>query len=989
MKKTLFLSAVFMLTMGYNSLAQEGYPPPDSIDTMRHFELLSQKILAESLAMAPEEDSALRARIAKLHGRWHNFWQSRVCLDAPDSVSIFSAAAMGAMYDFEEPYLVEPGDGFVFDPPIYVKYPTACLVNAGGDWKFLGPKYNAFNQRSDKTGRVSSLWVSPTDTNYILAGSSMGGLFKTTNGGATWANITDSFTHLAMGTVGIGDIAVHPGSQNIIWLNTGIYNVTMTYGMTDVNKYNTGFLFSTDGGITWKEDRAFKTKTQLIDAGSFLTHKIYKLAFSPFSNKLFTTYKNKVLVRQSAITHTSSHTIWDTFSPPVLSSLDPDYKFTDFEFTTGNPGKVVFSTNNINGIQYLFIYDETSQTWTHKAINTSSDFLNIAHPEMGILDLALNNSDSAYMSIRGYIDSNVTRYRLYRTDLSPSGSTVTVNANIGEWAGRLVISPANPATIYLTNHNGHNPFLHRSDNYGNTFTDGMGANTHADGRALILYQAGAAAQGADDIIFAGTDGGVAKKSPWDNAFRSLSGLGLDISQSYGVHSSPTYDGLVMTGTLDNGTHGLIKHIPGNFKWREISWNDGTLGGFARNGVLRGYSQTQSSFARNAGFSLNDTTFSNDNTANPIDGHHNKWMRPVKFGRNNTARTGWWFIWRNQAPTLNTMDWTTAFGDQFLPILIPNEPKPSIGIDSIDKKISHKHTNDFIVADNNPNIAYIAYGRATWWGGSTYIQDSINTYADTGINGKLFMTLNGGAKWFNQTPPRIQNLHITDIDIDQKAPNRIWASYGNISWGQHNLSPGNRERRVYYSESYGDPGTWVDISKGLPYVPVNKILYVQGSDNVVFAATDIGVYRWNDAAQQWECFNNGLPRGMANDLEMHYCSGKLRVAIFGRGIYETDWKPNQNSLSDKAGFSHEIDNNTTWSSDMDIDASIHIAPGKTLTIDGATIYMARNARILVDAGAKLELKNGAKLTNGCTGCVWQGIELVGNIAAGQSNPSVRG
>ena len=49
-------------------------------------------------------------------------------------------------------------------------------------------------------GYVSAIWADPNDSNYILAGT-LGGLFKTTNGGTTWESKTDN-APLAGGAMG-------------------------------------------------------------------------------------------------------------------------------------------------------------------------------------------------------------------------------------------------------------------------------------------------------------------------------------------------------------------------------------------------------------------------------------------------------------------------------------------------------------------------------------------------------------------------------------------------------------------------------------------------------------------------------------------------------------------------------------------------------------------------------------------------------------------
>ncbi|MEY3965078.1 MAG: hypothetical protein RL263_247, partial [Bacteroidota bacterium] len=88
---------------------------------------------------------------------------------------------------------------------------------------------------------------------------------------------------------------------------------------------------------------------------------------------------------------------------------------------------------------------------------------------------------------------------------------------------------------------------------------------------------------------------------------------------------------------------------------------------------------------------------------------------------------------------------------------------------------------------------------------------------------------------------------------------------------------------------------------------------------------------------------------------------------------------------------EINSNTTWSSGKKIKSRVVVNNGATLTIDGATIEFAdfrqtgKIVRIDVMPGAKLLLKNGAKLTSiqSCPFSVWSGIAVYGNSTLSQS------
>ncbi|HEV2446651.1 MAG TPA: hypothetical protein VGS58_12035, partial [Candidatus Sulfopaludibacter sp.] len=76
-------------------------------------------------------------------------------------------------------------------------------------------------------------------TMYIAART--GGVWKTTNGGATFENITDS-----QGIASVGAVAVAPSDENIVWVGTG--DNTATRSAYSGN----GVYASADGGKTWR-----------------------------------------------------------------------------------------------------------------------------------------------------------------------------------------------------------------------------------------------------------------------------------------------------------------------------------------------------------------------------------------------------------------------------------------------------------------------------------------------------------------------------------------------------------------------------------------------------------------------------------------------------------------------------------------------------------------------------------------------------------------
>ncbi len=78
-----------------------------------------------------------------------------------------------------------------------------------------------------------------------------------------------------------------------------------------------------------------------------------------------------------------------------------------------------------------------------------------------------------------------------------------------------------------------------------------------------------------------------------------------------------------------------------------------------------------------------------------------------------------------------------------------------------------------------------------------------------------------------------------------------------------------------------------MQNGLPDLPVTRV-YVDPRDpsrNTVYAATHVGVYRTVNGGASWEPFSNGLPTVRVNDIYMPPDGSFMRIATYGRGIWE--------------------------------------------------------------------------------------------------------
>ena len=91
-------------------------------------------------------------------------------------------------------------------------------------------------------GRVTTVTGVPGETFTFYMGATGGGVWKTTDAGTTWRNISDGYFN----TTGIGAVVVAPSDPNVIYVGTGespVRGVKTSHG--------DGVYKSTDAGATW------------------------------------------------------------------------------------------------------------------------------------------------------------------------------------------------------------------------------------------------------------------------------------------------------------------------------------------------------------------------------------------------------------------------------------------------------------------------------------------------------------------------------------------------------------------------------------------------------------------------------------------------------------------------------------------------------------------------------------------------------------------
>jgi len=149
-------------------------------------------------------------------------------------------------------------------------------VNTVESWEQLGPSsWNQTTGWNPGVGRITSIAIDPSDENHIIVGSPGGGVWKTTDGTATWSALTDNLSNIRVYALTIDptnpNVYYWGSSNGIIFKSSdagATWNELADTGNGDVNKIlinpsNSNQLFcstqysgvfqSIDGGATWEK----------------------------------------------------------------------------------------------------------------------------------------------------------------------------------------------------------------------------------------------------------------------------------------------------------------------------------------------------------------------------------------------------------------------------------------------------------------------------------------------------------------------------------------------------------------------------------------------------------------------------------------------------------------------------------------------------------------------------------------------------------------
>ena len=140
------------------------------------------------------------------------------------------------------------------------------------------------------------------------------------------------------------------------------------------------------------------------------------------------------------------------------------------------------------------------------------------------------------------------------------------------------------------------------------------------------------------------------------------------------------------------------------------------------------------------------------------------------------------------------------------------------------------------------------------------------------SGELMLSTEGGFEWVDLERLELSNNYVTDIEFSSNDRETAWVSYS--GYGTPNL---------WRTTDLGQ--SWTSIWEGMPNVPANNVEVHPDDDNILFVATDVGVFVTFDGGRNWMPYGKGLPRSPVVTIKVDAEFGYIRAATHGRSAWE--------------------------------------------------------------------------------------------------------
>ncbi|MDO8965117.1 glycosyl hydrolase [Algoriphagus sp.] len=664
-------------------------------------------------------------------------------------------------------------------------------------------------------------------------GTTGGGVWKTSDAGQHWENISDGF----FTTGSVGAVAVAESNPNIVYVGMGEH---APRGV--MTSYGDGMYKSTDAGKTWKKLGLEKTqhisRIQIHPTNPDVLYVAAQGALHAPNEDRGVYKSNDGGLTWEKVLFVDSKTgavelSMDMNYPEILYAAMWEHQRLPWQVISGGPGSGLYKST------------DSGKTWKkiHKGLPEEKG-------KMGI-SVSRANSNKVYALIESDTEKDLGGL-FVSNDAGESWTLINKGNELTQRAWYYIevfADPINEHKVYVQSA----PFLVSIDG-GKTFENIDGA--HGDYHDLWINP-----KNANNMILA-DDGGGSISFNGGKTWSTQSNM--PTAQMYRINTDNQFPYRIYGGQQDN-TSVVISSIGlGRGGISQEHWNYSAGG--------------ESAFLA---FDPDDPRYvlggSYQGTIEVLDmesqGSTNIMAAPIQYlgmdAKDMKYRFNWNapIIWSQHEPNtfyhaaqvlLKTQDWGKTWTEAS-PDLTRNEKEKQ-------GKGGVPYTNEAVGAENYGTIAYVIE--------SPHEAGVIWTGSDDGL---VQLTRDNGKTWTNVTPKGLTECLVNAIEVSPHDPGTAYIATTRYKFNDY--TPG-----LYKTTDYGK--TWTNISKGIPYGAFTRVVREDTKlKNLLFAGTETGMYISKDGGANWSSFQLNLPLTPITDLKVAH--DDLIVATAGRSYWILD------------------------------------------------------------------------------------------------------
>jgi hypothetical protein len=707
------------------------------------------------------------------------------------------------------------------------------------DWTNMGP--------NNIGGRVVELALDPTQVTANLNGTKVqqvvfaayatGGVWRSGNGGETFAYSWDKTLTQSMGALAIG-------SDGVLYAGTGEANPgggSITYG-------GTGMYRSKDKGKTWQY-------VGLRDSGAFgrivVDPKNPQRVWAAAAGDLYTPGGDRGLYL--------SNDGGDTWTR-VLAGENATTGAIDIAVDPNNPNNVMVAMWDHHRLPTHRMYaGEGSGVW--RSTDAGATFTEVALPgnvapaKVGRIGVAFapSNPQRAYVVVASKDDGSGVG--LWRSDnggatFARTGASVgsLSQSTYGWWFGKIWVDPANANRLFVAglelveSTDAGESFLAHTVTTAAVLTGAFQAGpvTHADQHSMAWDPT------IPGRVYLGNDGGVYRSDRNAEIGTFVVSKSQGGTQHYSVDVSEQVPDNVITGMQDNLCQ---RNSPTTAPGTAATWNRIGICGDGLQTLINPADPTWTyACAQYGACGVQRAGVPHPQRPGQLvgakpPGSRYGWMTPLEFDPTNPATMYF---------ASNVVSKSTDNGITFTAISPDLTTKPQ----QLDPNTGYRiygTITSLAVAKSDPKTIYIGTDDGLLW----------RTTTGGGMNPENWTLLTSDAD--------VPGTWVTDVTVDPTNAKTVYATFSSFR-------NGSDAAHVLKSTDGGD--TWTNISGDLPAAPVNTIEVI-GSKLV--AGTDTGAFISTDGGATWLLLGGNLPVVPILDFRYHAPTNTIYAATFGHGI----------------------------------------------------------------------------------------------------------